>query len=265
MSTSRWSRMRPLIQPAIIRTYKFAGVVALTLILVALITFVTVNIFYFFNRSWVRPVILTAEHSKVVDATTALADAKLRSSELTALALEARGEVEHIDRLLVSHSKYLDEVGAAATRPARTPDEALLRAKLDEVILEQARQGLRRQSLVQKAKDLDARLEEQKKIIERLATSPYIRATDQRITVAFVPYQNLRNLRPSTPLYGCTWGLVRCSEVGTVIKILDGEVQETHPHDNSVQRGVMVEISLQSPDAAEDRVLFAGHRPLWLF
>ena len=38
----------------------------------------------------------------------------------------------------------------------------------------------------------------------------------------------------------------------------------THPHDDSVQRGIMVEIDV-SPGAATDSVLFAGSKPLWLF
>jgi len=42
-------------------------------------------------------------------------------------------------------------------------------------------------------------------------------------------------------------------------------VQDIHPHDESVQRGIMVEIELNTPSAANDNVLFAGSKPLWLF
>ena len=51
---------------------------------------------------------------------------------------------------------------------------------------------------------------------------------------------------------------------GRITAILDGEVTDIHPHDESVQRGVMVEINV-SDSAASDKVLFAGGKPLWLF
>jgi hypothetical protein len=58
------------------------------------------------------------------------------------------------------------------------------------------------------------------------------------------------------------WGLVWCRKVGTVKAVLDGEVQDIHPHDESVQRGLMVEIDVSEWGASEV-VLFAGSKPLW--
>jgi hypothetical protein len=40
-------------------------------------------------------------------------------------------------------------------------------------------------------------------------------------------------------------------------------VQDVHPHDDSVQRGVMVEVQLTDSQAAEENVLFAGSKPFW--
>jgi hypothetical protein len=56
-----------------------------------------------------------------------------------------------------------------------------------------------------------------------------------------------------------------CSRVGEVTTTIDGEVENIHPHDESVQRGIMVEIKLTTPSAEGDTVLFAGGKPLWLF
>ena len=84
------------------------------------------------------------------------------------------------------------------------------------------------------------------------------------MTLAFVANQNLKNVKIGTPLYGCAWGLVWCHKVGTVKAVLDGEVQDIHPHDESIQRGVMVEIDVSS-SAAGESVLFAGGKPLFLF
>src|SRR6185436_19778452 len=76
------------LQPSIVRIYKVAGLVALTAILVGLVGFLIVNIFYFFDHTWVRPVSLSPTHQRVVEASTQLADAKLRSSQLAAEKLE---------------------------------------------------------------------------------------------------------------------------------------------------------------------------------
>ena len=56
------------VQPSIIRLYKVAGLVALTAILVGLIGFLIVNIFYFFDHTWVRPVKLSQNTPKVIEA-----------------------------------------------------------------------------------------------------------------------------------------------------------------------------------------------------
>src|SRR6476620_383896 len=75
-------------QPTIVRLYKLAGLVALTAILIGLIGFLVVNIFYFFDNTWVRPVVLSPTHHKVVEASTQLADAKLRASQLATEKVE---------------------------------------------------------------------------------------------------------------------------------------------------------------------------------
>ena len=74
-----------------------------------------------------------------------------------------------------------------------------------------------------------------------------------------------KHIKVGTKLYGCSWGLVVCSRVGTIKATIDGEIQDIHPHDQSVQRGVMVEIQLSTPSAEGNTVLFAGGKPLWLF
>src|SRR5688500_19160913 len=85
------------LQPSIVRIYKVAGLVALTAILVGLIGFLVVNIFYFFDHSWVRPVVLAPTHQKVVEASTQLADAKLRSSQLDTEKVEIDAQLAEID------------------------------------------------------------------------------------------------------------------------------------------------------------------------
>jgi hypothetical protein len=246
---SRWNRISPVLQPLIIKLYKVAGIVSLSVILLGLIAYLTVTVFYFLDRSWVRPVILSPEHHRVVEASTGLADAKMRRSEL---------EAEQ-----ASNEKFEATVAGLAADAGKNAQAALVRREVDKSVLERQAAGDRRAALQRRIKELDVRTGEQDVVINRLAASPYMKATQQRKVVAFVPYQNLRNAQPGTSLYGCSWGLVICSRIGTIVSLLDGEVQETHPHDDSLQRGVLVEIELTDAKAAENPVLFAGGKPLF--
>src|SRR6476469_6367618 len=90
------------VQPSIIRLYKAAGLVALTAILVGLVGFLIVNIFYFFDTSWVRPVVLSPTHQKVLEASGQLNDARLRASQLDTEKLEIEGSLAEIDRTVAA-------------------------------------------------------------------------------------------------------------------------------------------------------------------
>jgi hypothetical protein len=251
------------LQPSIVRIYKVAGLVALTAILVGLIGFLVVNIFYFFDHSWVRPVVLAPTHQKVVEASTQLADAKLRSSQLDTEKVEIDAQLAEIDRSVTVNDRFIADLGATADKPT-TPDLWLVHRELEMAKLDKENATGRRAPLIQRLESLKLREVEQDALVKRLEQSPYLRAVNQKIVLAFVPYQNLRNVKLGTRLYGCAWGLVACSNVGKVTTVLEGEVQDVHPHDESIQRGVMVEIDVSS-SAAGETVLFAGGKPLWLF
>ena len=99
--------------------------------------------------------------------------------------------------------------------------------------------------------------------MDRLSQSPYLKAVDDRVVLAFVPYDN-KHMKVGAKLYGCSWGLVACSNVGKITALLDGEVTNQHPNNESTYRGQLVEIEV-SEWASGQTVLFAGGKPLWLF
>lgn len=251
------------LQPSIVKIYKVAGLIALTAILVGLIGFLVVNIFYFFDNTWVRPVVLAPTHQKVVAASTELADAKLRSSQIDTERMEIEAQLAEIDRAVAMDDRFLSEVGTTFDKP-QSADQWLLRWELERAQLAKENALGRRAPLQQRLESLKLRKADQDALVKRLEGSPYLRAVNNKIVLAFVPYQNLRNVKLGTKLYGCAWGLVACRNVGKVTTVLDGEVQDVHPHDESIQRGVMVEIDV-STSAAGETVLFAGGKPLWLF
>lgn len=251
------------IQPQIVKLYKVAGLVALTAILVGLVSFLVVNVFYFFDHTWVRPVVLSPSHQKVIEASTQLADAKLGASQLQSEKMEVEAKLAEIDRSIAADDQFIEVVGTTVAEP-KTADDLLVRRALEQALRDKEIMAGRRAPLTQRLEALRLRLEDQDKIVRRLSLSPYLKAADHRVVLAFVPYENLNNVKIGTKLYACTWGLVACSGEGKVTAILDGEVTEMHPHDESIERGVLLEIDV-SGSAAGESVLFAGSKPLWLF
>ncbi len=249
------------LQPSIVRIYKLAGLVALTAILIGLVGFLIINIFYFFDHTWVRPVVLSPTHQRVVEASTQLADAKLRAGQLTTEKLEVEAELAELERVVAADDRFIDEVGTTVDAP-KSPDQWLVRRELEKTRLEKENASGKRLPLGQRVESLKLRIKDQDAVVGRLAQSPYLKAIENKVTLAFVSNQNLRNVKLGSPLYGCAWGLVWCKKVGTVKAVLDGEVQDIHPHDESIQRGLMVEVDV-TEWGANETVLFAGSKPLW--
>lgn len=250
------------LQPSIVRAYKIAGLVALTAILVGLLSFLIVNIFYFFDHSWVRPVVLTTTHQKVVEAQTQLADAKLRASNFATEKVEIESELADLEHKVKLSDKLIAEVGAQFDAP-KTPEQWAVHIEIEKAQLERETAIGRRAPLQQRLDTLKLRMEDQDKLVKRLELSPYLKAVDQRVVLAFVPYDN-KHMKVGAKLYGCSWGIVACKSVGKVTAILDGEVTNQHPNNESTYRGQLVEISV-SEWAAGQTVLFVGSKPLWLF
>jgi hypothetical protein len=264
MEARKTPRFWIAVQPSIIRLYKAAGLVALTAILIGLVGFLIVNIFYFFDHTWVRPVVLSPTHQKVVEASTQLADSRLRQSQLDAERLEIDAQLLEIDRTVATADRFIVQVGNLVDAP-KTPDQWLVHHEVERAKLDKDNAVGRRASLKARLESLALRIKDQESVVHRFEQSPYLRAINGKVVLAFVPYTNLRNVKQETKLYGCAWGLIVCRVVGRVKATIDGEVQDIHPHDESVQRGIMVEIELTTPSAEGESVLFAGSKPLWLF
>jgi hypothetical protein len=267
MSTpaSRAPRLRLSVQPLLVKLYKLAGIAALAVILVGLVGYVVVNLFYFVNDSWVRPVILSPRHERVAMTTRELLAAEERLANLEVERARTTAELARIDRTIAASTAFEAEIGPSVAAAGHNVGAAVARRELDRAILDRQAATDDKVAAQLAAKTLDAQIVEQKSVIARLSTSYYLKARTDQVVVGFVPYDNLGEARPGTTLYRCKWGLVRCSSVGKVVSVLDGEVTEFHPHSGTSKRGVMLELSLTDPSAGQDSVLFAGSRPFWLF
>jgi hypothetical protein len=261
-------RIRPVVQAAIIRAYKIIGLAALTGILIGLICFLSVNLFYLVNSSWVRPVVLSPTHASVLSTMATLSSESARRDEIITEREELQAELVSLDRVLELNKQLQEEfAGVARPGPARsaTDYQALLaRRAYSEIVIDGEKATARKKVIQSQIERLARSAARYDKLIADLQGSAYVQATERRVTVAFVPYENLDNVEQGMPIYGCRWGLVWCREVGVVGPQLKGEVTDTHPQSGSSLRGLMVEIRLHEEAAAEEQALFVGKRPFWI-
>lgn len=262
-------RLAPIFQTALIRAYKVMGLVALAAILVGLVSFLTVNLFYLMNRSWARPVILSPTHGAVLSAMSTLSSETSRRDELINERDQLEAELDGIERVLTLNQEFQKQfedaqVGAAPLRGAAAYEALVARRAYSESVIERERSAARKQVIGRQIERLDTAIKRYDALIAQIQGSAYIQAMDAKVTVAFVPYENLDNVEQGMSIYACRWGLVWCREVGSVGPQLKGEVTDTHPQTGSSLRGVMIEMRLDDREAAEERALFVGKRPFWI-
>jgi len=111
---------------------------------------------------------------------------------------------------------------------------------------------------------LDSVVARYDRLLVGMQESPYLMATERNLPVAFVPYENLKNVRKGAPLYGCRFGMLWCRQVGSIVTVLGAEVSNKHPMRSDMMRGQFVHIELRDAAAAKQKLLFINRRPLFL-
>lgn len=180
----------------------------------------------------------------------------------TAVDMETR--LESLQREMAGLAAVQNGLGKDATPDGMTSDVLLLEREYTHSALEQARAEATLKSLQEDLKALDEVAQRYDTLIESLRASPYLKAIEKNLTVAFVPYENLGNAEQGTPLYACTAKLFWCHEVGVIGKMLEGEVSLKHPIRQYMLRGVMVEIQLTDEPAAREDLLHLSRPPMLL-
>ena len=264
-TTTRAPRLRLSLQPLIVKAYKVAGILALGAILFGLILYIINNVFYFFDHSWVRPVILSPNNDRVMQAASDLATAEQRLVQLDVERARTSAQMAQLDRVIATADRFLADMRPVVDAAGNTLASVGPRRELDRAELDRAASVDDQKTLEAHLHELDKSIADQRAVVARLSSSYYLKGRAGTVVVGFVPYENLDDAKPGTPLYRCTWGLVRCSEVGKVRSVLEGEVTERHPHNDAVRRGVMLELELRDGAAGEATVLFAGGKPFWVF
>ncbi|HEY8080337.1 MAG TPA: hypothetical protein VIF62_39675 [Labilithrix sp.] len=109
----------------------------------------------------------------------------------------------------------------------------------------------------------DATLVRYDALLAAIKETPYLKAVDHHLTVAFVPYANLDSAKPGTPVYSCAANIVWCTKVGVVGEVLEGEVTGQNPLQRVELRGAMVRLDVADMRSAREPVLHAGRKPLF--
>ena len=99
-------------------------------------------------------------------------------------------------------------------------------------------------------------------LIKTLETAPVVRAATQKLTLAFVPYENLPSVSPGAVVYGCKLQVVWCKRAATVRAILDGEVVAKHALYAWDLRGQFIELEVEDSQAMKLPVLHVNRPPL---
>lgn len=203
--------------------------------------------------------------------------AKSRLAQRSEAGLATGEEVvaaEHQLSELAASELQLEQERLRLASEARALEARLAGVSPDGVELERqlAVARIEAEGLKRRLARTDGRLETLDKAVGRydrlladLEGSPYLRASQGQVTVAFVPYENLDAMEPGETVYGCLLHLIFCREVGKVVAVVDGEVTARHPLTQQNLRGQMVEVTLKDGSWAEESALFAGARPLLLF
>jgi hypothetical protein len=170
-----------------------------------------------------------------------------------------------LDARATTLKRETQALGAALGHDGRRVSYDVLRIEqeFERSLLELERARDSRAAIAAGVTALDASIERYDRIIETIRASPYLRAIDHDVMVAFVPYDDLPSVHKGETLFGCRVAVVACRPLGRVRDVLPGEVSLKHPLHNAVLRGQMVEIEVDDKRAVELPVLFSGQAPLF--
>ncbi|HJZ85651.1 MAG TPA: hypothetical protein VKN99_10800 [Polyangia bacterium] len=204
----------------------------------------------------VAPQIAASRH----DATDAerAADAAQSNLALVERKVELEARTHALARQTAALHKAVASLRDAGAADELSYDVLRLEQEYHRSVAEAARARDHQEALRRGIAAIDAAIEEYDRLLGALKQSPYLQALEHNLTLAFVPYENLSRVRTGSPLYGCRVEMLGCRRVGQVVGAVGGEVSS---HD---RRGVLVQLALDDPGAAQREVLFAGRRPLFL-
>jgi hypothetical protein len=173
---------------------------------------------------------------------------------------ELDGEKNFLRREIDSYSTLLD---TGTNAQGLSSDVLQAKRQLDNSRLDQLSAKDLSQALSGEMSMIEGAIARQDRLLLTLQNFPYLKAAEQRLTVAFVPYDNSRRMSPGTAIFGCSLGIIFCRRIGQVAEVLDGEVVDKHPFFNKEMRGMLVRVEFQDSQWDRSQVLFLEKAPLF--
>jgi hypothetical protein len=195
-----------------------------------------------------------------INRKTQLAQLGASALSLRRSSAELDGEENFLRREIDSYSTLV-----AAGSGGYGLNSEVLQAKrqLDNSLLDEANAKDMAAALYQELTMTEEAITRQDRLLLSIQNFPSLRAAEQKLTVAFVPYANAGRTSPGTLIYGCSLGVIFCRQVGRIEEVLDGEVVDKHPFFNKELRGLFVRVAFKDSKWDRTQVLFLGKAPLF--
>ncbi len=177
-------------------------------------------------------------------------------------------EKNRLIKSISSLESFNNKIKKTDTKYKAEPIYDVLIIEQEYLILNQDVNGLENEidMLNLESEIIDSSLEGYNEICEKLEQSPYFKAINKSVIVAFAPYSNIRNIKVNDPIYGCYLGLFLCKKIAVVKEVLEGEIIAKHPVFNKELRGMMVIIDMKDKDMdwAKAKSLHVGTKPFFI-
>lgn len=115
----------------------------------------------------------------------------------------------------------------------------------------------------QNAEALKKVIKESERVITIAKSSPYYHAMHEKVTVLFMPYDNLNHAKTGAPVYDCLLSVILCKKAGEIEQIYDAEEYARHPLYKTDLRGRLVKVKFQDENTERSTVVFVNSRPLF--
>jgi hypothetical protein len=195
-----------------------------------------------------------------INRKTQLAQLGVSALSLKRSSAELDGEKNVLSREIDSYSTL---VAAGSNGDGLNSEVLQAKRQLDSSLLDEANAKDLAAALFQELSMTEDAIAHQDRLLLSIQNFPYLRAAEQKLTVAFVPYNNAARINPGTLIYGCSFGVLFCRQVGRIAEVLDGEVVDKHPFFNKELRGLLVRVDFKDSKWDRSQVLFLGKAPLF--
>lgn len=181
-------------------------------------------------------------------AKVALSEAELEHARVSSAIAEAQRERGALVRATG------EVVNAPSGARATSPDVVRFDDVQVNIQLQLARLEAEKRTALARERAGRNEIESMDQLRKELDETPLFLAMQQKMDIAFVPYNHLRHVVPGDEVYACRWFIFGCRAVGTVERIFPGEVITEDPW-RSLARGQYVRLTMQDPQALTEQAL----------